>query len=336
MYSEKFAVIGAGPSGSYVARLLSDKGYDVKVFDMSRKLGAKPCGWGLPYTVERVLRLPEEVLLAKVRGFRVFVDFKLAADASGRRVLGYIVDKPRLIRYLLEGVEKVLGKKPGREDLERRTPIFARGHPHYPGSKINALQVVARGSWDWGSVEAYFFSDLIGYAWVFPLSESRAKVGVGGEAGWSRLKEYLYLLIKKLGVNEVSRIEGSPIASGGLVEARGLRVGEEIGAVMPLTGEGIRPGFLTAKVAFDSIEGGRDYYSGVRRSVLAFQIKVQKAILSILRRSSPEERKRLLLSVPEDLIVKITAGDFTLKDILALAVKHPRLASVLARMGVKV
>lgn len=330
-------ILGAGPSGAYLSHLLVDAGYSVEVYDASKRLGSKPCAWGLPYTVEKVAKIPEDVILTKIREYRIIIDWSREMYFRNRKTMGYIVDKPRLLSYLLEGVETNLGKVPSREHMRGKTVVNARGHAFYPGKKINALQVVVRGIWDENIVEAYYFSELIGYGWVFPLSSKEAKVGVGGDADWIKLEQYLLRILKKLKIRETIRREGAPIAGGGFIHSRrGYKIGEELGAVMPLTGEGIRPGFLTAVALYDTLVNDEEFADSLRRTGLPFQMRVHKALLNLVRKSSPEHRRKLWEIVPIGFVVKVVSGEVTTKDLASLALKHPRLMRELLKAGLRI
>lgn len=324
---ERVAILGAGPAGAFLARLLSDKGYTVKVYDVSPRLAAKPCGWGVPYTVEKVYKIPGEAVLAEVNSFTVTVDWTYTLSAEGR--FGYIVDKPALLKSLLEGVDATLGRTAKPRELEGWLTIHARGHAYYPGRKALAVQVLARGPWREDVAAAYYFSGLLGYAWVFPLGGGLAKVGVGGLASWATLKSLLHGLLARLKGEPASRLEGAPIAVGGLTP-RGLAVGEEIGAVMPLTGEGIRPGFLSAMALADALEG-RPLRDALEATGLPLQLRIQAGLLKLLERLTPPARAALWRRVDADALARVAAGDVSRRWLLSWAARHPRIAGIVAK-----
>jgi len=129
----QICVLGAGPAGAFLARLLADRGYRVSVYDVAPGPAAKPCDWGLPYTVDRVLKVPSDHVIAKIREYRVTVDWGYELGLRQKGTMGYIVDKPGLISWLLEGVDVHWGRAP--RPGECRTPVYARGHAHYRGRR---------------------------------------------------------------------------------------------------------------------------------------------------------------------------------------------------------
>lgn len=291
----------------------------------------KPCGWGVPYSVDDVLRIPGDVVLETVRGYRIFVDGRLLHEYSGRR-LGDIVDKEAFIRYLLEGVDVVhVGVSPGRLS-EYSLVVDARGHAAYPGRKALALQATVRVEPPREEIWVYFYSDLVGYGWVFPAGDRAAHVGVGGLAGKEFLERRLAELLRTVS-GEVVRVSGSPIASGGLKPGKGrLAVGEALGAVMPLTGEGIRPGLISARAVYESIAKGKPLEEHLKTSGLALNVELQLRILSLLEKSTPEERVRIFSSAPLELLERVTAGNVEPRELLGFSLRYP---AFFARLGLK-
>uniref|UniRef100_A0A7J3X5T4 NAD(P)/FAD-dependent oxidoreductase n=1 Tax=Thermofilum pendens TaxID=2269 RepID=A0A7J3X5T4_THEPE len=311
--SDRIAIVGAGPAGAFLSRLLCDAGFGVEVFEVLPKLAAKPCGWAVPYTIESFFRVPEDIVLCEVRGYRVYVEGRVEKEGGGRRY-GYIVDKEGLLKHLLEGITV---RRKGVDPTRLKgydVVVDARGHVAYDGAKARALQAVARGVSEGNSeyIEIFFETEFVGYSWVFPLGGGRAKVGVGGLTGFDVLEARLQSLLRRLGRPQVERVEGGMIASGGLLQRGGaLRVGEALGAVMPLSGEGIRPGMLSSLALFRSLTTGADFSGELERTGLPFNIKVQLAILRKLESLPPRGRAELIRSAPVEVLECVTAGCVT-------------------------
>lgn len=211
-------------------------------------------------------------------------------------------------------------------------PRIREGPRPLQGEKALALQLVARGPWDEDTVEAYYFSDLPGYGWAFPLGRGYAKLGVGGEAPIGRLREKLAQMLERLGAEPATRIKGAPIAVGGLRDAGRPAIGEEAGAVMPLTGEGIRPALLTALAMAQALEGRRGYRDALKATGLPLQIGVQLALRRLLLRLPPPERAALWRRVDPGTVARLAAGDIDRAFLASLALRHPRLAAIAARL----
>jgi geranylgeranyl reductase family protein len=99
------------------------------------------------------------------------------------------------------------------------------------------------------------------YAWLIPIGNGRAKVGLGANSG--KPKEFLQKLMaehpaasKKLGKAEVSKIAFHPITLGGMIPkiySNGfLAVGDVASQVKPTTGGGVVLGLNCAKAAAET------------------------------------------------------------------------------------
>ncbi|AKG38698.1 hypothetical protein MA03_04580 [Infirmifilum uzonense] len=329
----RVAIVGAGPAGAYLARLLVDDGFEVKVFEGAPRLASKPCGGGLPFSVERVLRVPEESVLVKVKGYKVYVGAKVSKESHGK-FYGYIVDKESLLKYLLEGVE-VVRKWTSPEKLQDFDLIVdARGHPVYSGKKALALQVEGMSEEIVeDEIQIYFFPEIVGYAWVFPTGDKRVKAGFGGLAEHDVLQRLLNDLIRRIRLREITGVKGSPIASGGLLGhySDGVyRIGEALGAVMPLSGEGIRPSMITAVALHRDLTGQASFNRTISSFGLDLNLKVQLGILRFLEESPPSERAALLERAPQEILERVTAGTVTLSFLVEAAARWPGFFSKIA------
>lgn len=324
MNVEKVAVVGAGPAGAYLASLLRDGGYRVVVFESLPRLAVKPCGWGVPYTIEEVIKLPSDCILTEVHGYKVFVDEELAKESEGSKY-GYIVDKEGILEHFLEGVELTRKSVRKLEELEGFDLVVdARGFPAYTGRKANALQAVVEGLGGTDHIEVHLLTGFVGYAWIFPLGGSKAKAGVGGLTSFETLRAYLRWLLRLHGNPDIRRVEGASIAAGGIIWEKGaVRVGEALGAVLPLSGEGIRPGMLSSLALFRALRGGGDFSSELERTGLPLNMKVQQAIIRKLESLSPGLRADFYRSAPSEILERVTAGNLTLGYLAKAAARWP-------------
>ncbi|WP_460024890.1 geranylgeranyl reductase family protein [Infirmifilum sp. SLHALR2] len=290
----------------------------------------------MPFTVEQVYRVPEEAVLVKVMGYDVYVGERLSKSSRGR-FFGYIVDKEEMLRSLLEGVE-VERKWADPYSLRGFDLIVdARGHAAYRGRKALALQLEGRVREHPGdAIRVYFLEDLVGYAWVFPLGDSKAKVGVGGLAGPEVLAGYLRMLAKKVGLEPSGPLRGSGIASGGLqlrLEGGVAVIGEAAGAVMPLSGEGIRPSMITAKALFEDIRGERSFADAISSYGLELNARVQLGILRALENSPPKRRVEIFEKAPVEVLECVTAGCVTRAFLARAVARWPGFFLKVARLG---
>jgi flavin-dependent dehydrogenase len=357
----KVGIIGAGPSGLALARILSERGYNVYVYEAHNRFAVKPCGWGFP-----VLD-PEEaehgVFLEAVRasiwsysGYNVYLDDEILFH-SRNRILGYIVDKEEYLNRLSQGIDVELGS-PARymgkgvirgRNGERRYDIvvIAGGFVSQPKEleRILAIQAIVRAPTieEPEIPELRFYSDLVGYAWIFPEGDKIARIGVGGFANRGTLEKILKNVIKKrpdISKGEVVKREGAEVTVSGvdldLAETRDpYYVGEAIGSVLPATGEGIRPSIWSSIALFRSIDRGTSYIDELQKLRIARAMKMQRRILDLMLKLSPRDRGEFLRSIPEDLMLRIALGKYEPWDLFIIA-RIPKIVGILARYSINI
>jgi flavin-dependent dehydrogenase len=338
---EKVEIIGAGPAGASAAYFLALKGYDVIVYDNSPYPGFKPCGWAVPASLSNMIDL-SNVVLNKIRGFKVYVDGELAHEYHGS-TMGYIVDKPALLRELLE--QSNLVKKTIKDvwinwksACTTDKCVIATGSitppPH--SEFINAIEVEIenRNFLEDDIIELWFEGGLVGYYWVFPR-ENRIDVGVGGYANFDKLTRMLRAFIKyRFGeeyVKAVNRARGARINVSGRARVSmepPYIVGEAAGFVYPLTGEGIRPSIESGRAIAMYIAKGID-----PREVLGTTIRwisKQRKLLDKVIEASPRTRSALMKVIPTELLPLIGMGQASKTQLIKIAAKAPlRIASLI-------
>ena len=107
----KVAVVGGGPAGISLGWFLRGTKIDVTVYEGLDDVGKKPCAWGVLKGIENYLDIPKEAIYSEIKGFRIYLDNKLISEVRERERLGYIVDKPLLLRKLGEKIDLRLNSK---------------------------------------------------------------------------------------------------------------------------------------------------------------------------------------------------------------------------------
>lgn len=321
------AVIGGGPAGlSFSWMMRGRRNYEVSVYEGLDNVGYKPCAWGLMNGVEELVPLSKEHVVSEIKGFRIFLDGKIVHDIRGEEKLGYIVDKPMLLRDMASKLDvryksnvSIRDGKPfvGSQELKADKVIFANGHYSLPKDRtVPAIQYGTDFQQDPEVVDFYFYSDLLGYAWVFPDREG-AKIGIGGYADVNFLKERLKPLVK----GKTLFFHGARVSDTGVVEERinGEYIGEALGTVYALTGEGIRPSIISAKIMADSIINGKSFAKEFKKSKLYNTLKVHAKVVSDSKgKEKLEGLTKILVKSDPKLVLKVALGDFNNLDLLKL------------------
>ena len=258
---ERIAIAGAGVAGAWLYRALADLGRTADVYevpDRATACGIHPCAWGVSADFFRGMKSdpidPEAYVTNRIAW----------VDLEGRKIPGelYLINKPRLVRTLLDGAHVNYTPIPaGRYDRVLDCTGAARaflpptGQPDVPARTVQMRMHVPALPDD--TIRLRYGE--IGYCWVFPLGNHRFHVGAVGLPERGRdVREMLGLAgfldengqMAGYGGEEICscessiRLTGAPGALPHVADDSRLGcpvwgVGESIGTVSPITGEGI-------------------------------------------------------------------------------------------------
>ena len=350
MTETDFYVIGGGPAGVAAAYFLSQKGFKVELFEAKKVLGRKPCGGGVPQELNKLLPIPAESVLREIYGMKLYFEDREIGSWESPSPIFYIIDRTKYLETIANDIDVKINRnspvkinansfKSVKGYLDPKKVIIATGVSWRFKERdmvAQTIQYVVSGV----KIEAphlmrfLFYRDIVGYAWIFPLNDNKVEIGIGSlNKDIEYMESKLHEIMKKHGLNEgyPERREGAPIDMGGLKPEWGgngpFAVGEAIGAVMPLTGEGIRPSVLTASLLAHSIDRGRDYVKTLKNSDLYKATKLQRKILEkVFKEKIPIPLEKASLdSKTVELIYKLGMGKIDVKIILHLAKKIPSL-----------
>jgi len=306
-------IVGSGPAGSMMAYLTSSMGFKVLLVDKVSHPREKPCGGGLtPRAIRIMLRHgldPKDVVLnrcTKIVGRaaggievelveepisltrRPIFDawlFERAVRAGAEFALDHIVD-------VREG--EVVGL---RSSYRGRTIVGADGVLSAVAKSLGMLKLklgdthgVACASLvelDLDDNTCYFDyaypreKKVKGFAWVFPLSNRMANVGLG--VNWTKNLHVAPLLedyVRKLG-GRITRISCSPVTVGSVRGVGGgsiVLVGEAGGFVDGLTGEGIYYALLTSSIASTALHLSLRTYGNPTKFAKIYELMVKEVV----------------------------------------------------------
>ena len=270
----RIAVAGAGTTGAYAYRLLANRGIQAEIYgrECRTACGINPCAWGTSrdfFDLVRAAGLEPEKYLLQVTDHVWMDDVRIPGDLM-------TFDKPALIQDLLRGA--TIQKTPldlGAYDRVIDATGISRSYlPPIQGDVL--LPCIQRRVETTEPLENRIKLGGVGYAWIFPLSRYGYHIGCGSLAGDP--KPYL----ESLGWTETRGTKpGEKVlcACSGRVRLTGPRasqpfvvgdasrgvwgVGESIGCVAPLAGDGVVPGMKSVQLLLQNWENPEAYTKSV-------------------------------------------------------------------------
>ena len=270
----KLAIAGAGVAGAYLGCMLNKKGHQVEVFEWSKKENYWPvCAWAGPRDIlskfseqaglnfdEYILYVGEELKFqystAKTRQISILglvtfnkqkwqqdllkdinvnYDYRCSRNSFPFEKYDYVID--------CTGVNRELLPKPNEDFL------------------IPSFQYLVENV---SNVDKFYISNYgnaNGYFWYFPLGSGRGFVGAGDiDRRYKGVEEFLMQHQEITNVKKVGRPIRvcPPNRMEPLFWRNVIGVGESIGCVFPLTGEGIAPALICSDILLDVLDKSTD------------------------------------------------------------------------------
>jgi len=255
-------------SGSYMYRLLKERGMNADIFDISRttRCGIHSCAWGAAPTAE-VRRLVSRFLEPSDYELQRFDSLNIEGLDIPADVL--TIDKPRLINDLLDGAE-VLLRPFDPNDYDR--VIDATGVARAFLGPASGPQFLATCSQYRVRTEERLNMAIkmssIGYEWCFPIGNNEYHLGFGNLR--SDTSEYRPPAIIEMNGKVLCRCSAevrlsSPQATQPFVNGNVVGVGESIGAVAPLASDGIVYAMQTSEMLMERWDDPEGYAADVLR-----------------------------------------------------------------------
>lgn len=282
------AIAGAGVAGSYLGHLLQQRGHNVRIFESSNKEKHWPvCAWGASRNVltkfsdKAGLNFDDYIFhVGKTLRMELPNDSREYLDLKG--LVTY--NKQKWEEDLLEGITINYGVKCSPESfpLDEYDYVLDCTGLHrtlLPRSKqdflIPAYEYLVENVHD--EEEDFYvigYKGARGYFWYFPLDHNRGYIGAGDiDRKYYGIAEFFsqqpaVKIVKKIGrpirLSPPKRME--PFYQDNVIG-----VGESIGCVFPMLGEGIIPSLLCCDIfleVFDKSESRFDFKQ-YRKKVLS-------------------------------------------------------------------
>jgi flavin-dependent dehydrogenase len=266
----KIAIAGAGVAGSYLGCLLQKRGHQIEIFESSKKENHwAVCAWGASrhmlskFSKEAGLNFDDYIFhVGKILRMALPNNIQEYLDLKG--LVTY--DKHKWEHDLLEGVKITYGIKCIPETFpfnEYDYVIDCTGlhRTLLPKSKhdfiIPAYEYFVENI---QGIEEFYvigYKGARGYFWYFPLENGKGYVGAGDiDKKYYGIEEFFKLhpearIVKKIGrpirLAPPKRME--PFNCGNVIG-----VGESIGCVFPMLGEGIIPSLLCCDILLEILD----------------------------------------------------------------------------------
>jgi flavin-dependent dehydrogenase len=274
----KLAVVGAGVAGAYLLNRLP-QGVDAEAFEMrTEKNWYTVCAWGTsePFISDMIKQVGfdfEDYVLHRGKKMRVDLgNEELSIDLKG--LVTY--DKHRLTEDMLKGkkvhwgaqVKAVNGNFEGFDQVVDATGMHRSLLPKIRDDLlIPSLEYQVKSKdlpYDDFVIRPY--PGITGYWWYFPLGDGMAHVGAGDLRGKYRgeldefASKYHCEVLRKIGrpVRVTPPKFAEPFFDGKVVG-----VGECIGTVYPMLGEGIIPSMQCVNLFVDHLKDREGYRNSV-------------------------------------------------------------------------
>jgi flavin-dependent dehydrogenase len=263
----KLAVIGAGVAGSFLSNMLQKSGHDVILFESNKKESHWPvCAWGAS---RHMLEYFSKKAGLDFDKYIFHVGKRLKMDLPNNKsehleLVGLVTyNKKQWESDLLDGINIIYGT-----NCDKRTfPIddydyvldctgFHRRFLPKPKEDfvIPAYEYMVENVKDVDEFHVIGYKGARGYFWYFPLDDGTGFIGAGDiDRNYFGIKEFFEShpdakIVKKIG--RPIRLS-PPKMMEPFCDKNIIGVGESIGTVFPMLGEGIIPSLLCCEIFLD-------------------------------------------------------------------------------------
>lgn len=317
----RIGIVGAGPSGSYAALLLSKQGHEVHVFEEHEEVG-KPVQCTGIVTKGLWDLIPKENSLIKtelnhvkihapngkttsikVDEFvldRAALDIHLAKLAKtagaqfhlGTKFIGFS-EKGIKVRYKGKTVdfpvELTIGADGPNSEVSKEAGLWI------PRKVWGGVQATIEGKYDPNAFEVYFGSEFERFfGWAVPESTTVARVGIASQ---HKAREMFGKITRRYS-GKLTGWQSGPIPIYDKKvpvqnkEKTVFLVGDAAGLVKATTGGGIITGMISSKILVDSLSAKKDYAKELK--TLRKDLKLHWLMRRMLNTFSDKDYNRLI------------------------------------------
>ena len=316
---DRIKIAGLGISGIYLYRRLKNAGFDVRAFDPKKRGYYIPCGYATnEFNISRymsninidfsdyVLSRADDITFSgnkfdgrtlKSSGLCTFDKNRLEATAAAGIPMSPIRQEEGDLIIDATGISRAyIGPSAG--DLQYRTLEYLTTYSDYKDFYF------------------YFLPGGRGYFWSFPLGrEFHIGVGSLSSEDFSLVRKYRKIKIA------TRNIRMSPLFKN-MGKENIIGIGEAIGTVSPITGEGIVPSLESAEILFNCLKTGDvtgilEEYRKLINQRFGYYNKLASVVMNIQRGNIM--RPRNLVAIKD---IKKTINEFGIKLEIMPFLKH--------------
>lgn len=289
----KIAIAGGGPAGSYLAARLSGK-HEVHLFEgQTKERFTSTCAWATAYSgakemLKKVGLNFEDYLLHKGRKMYVSAYNNLYTIDAPELVT---FDKPAMLKDMLKMSNVHYGSfiRQGEFNAsEYDVVVDATGPYRKVLGPVQGGRDMILPTYQWlvkykeMPFDDFYiepFNSFSGYLWYFPLGDHFAFVGAGDI--WKKHRDRVEDFLTRYPPAERIRTMGKPIrvASPGStrphMREKVVGVGEAVGTVYPILGEGILPSMQAAELLYENLEDLSAYGSALSKKYSAYDLSYE-------------------------------------------------------------
>jgi len=288
----RIAVVGIGVAGAYLVNRLSEE-HEVIGFERMREDSHDSiCAWGTTKSVMTELAKKcgldfDDYILHD--GLNMYVE--AGRNSFAIKLKGLCTyDKIQLIKDMAEGVKISYGSAPSREVLEHDFDLiidatgFHRALLPKPKNELWVPTIQYKVKYKERPYDDFLirpFPSMTGYFWYFPLENGYAHIGAG-----DKNRKHVELVEDFLNKHECEVLKkvGRPIRLSPpalcepFIDGKVVGVGESIGTVYALLGEGIIPSTICADLFVDNVSDLQRY-----RKLVLEKFKIYHAVFNFVR-----------------------------------------------------
>lgn len=350
------SIIGAGPAGSHLAYLLAKKGQEVNVFEENKTIGNPvQCTGLVTDSINQILKLPEKVIVNRVKGFKVFS--KNNSVEINFKKPNIVLDRMKFDRYIAElaedaGVKYFLSHRfetcqTKKENVEfmANNKIFKTDYlvgadgPFSPVAKSSNLYnkrkfmigIQARVTLPIENseiIEVYIGEGYFG--WLVPEDDNIARIGT---ASYKNANFFFRSLLNKRAPNVKIREYQSGVIpmydpKQKLQNSRVFLIGDAACQTKNPSHGGIIQGLIASQSLTKAITENKNYKSLLRP--LRYELRYNLFIRKVLDKLSENDLDKLVYLVKKTNVKNILETydrDYPSQLIFRLLLSEPRLLS---------